>query len=746
MDTIPLMKFDADIGQGEIPGDKSRAKIHRKTESSNTGKILVLQATIPSVVILVSSQLDGLSKRISDALFTLSDQALRPEDAKISLEAHQLILRNMPTFYRLVAENINTALHKEVSTVNIKKRPLSETLLTTQSAEEHAQQAYEDVERKILIRHLSQALEVMSAEPLMTLNVLIGRLLNRPPIDVSQNPFRPEIFVNAVVQAWTELDTNTESHLVVLRLLQPSLFLQLVPVLELVNQELMARGVIPEASKEITGKSRVKRTVPSATSIYDRDPVVHDKINSILSGKLDLSSKPELTGTENDTLLTDAHHIKAETQSVDLGKIDHETIDKQFFEALTEMQRNFAAADHTVGHVEPCLRDLFYETSAESLTLIERNTIELLARVFDYIFADTSIREDIRSLIGELQIPILRVALLDADFFKRDSHPARTLLDMLGRSGLRGDEGADSLLDVIEGVVERVQFEFDEQIELFSDVVADLEAFLKEEELKAEAAISEPVQAALTQEKMRLARELAAQDVAIRLETGEVAGFLETFLLEQWIRILTIAHSVKDEKLHALENALKTMDDLIWSLKPKNSAKERGELISTLPAMLSLLNAWLNAIRWDEPERVIFFSKLAERHASMARAPLELSPRRQLEIAVNIAQRASNRRLDRFVLGKLDQVDDETSKHVEALERGMWLDFTRDNDQVCRYKLAWISPKRTNYIFTNRQGFEAFSIEKEELLRQFREGLVTTIVIDSLVDRALIFALRELPT
>jgi hypothetical protein len=39
-------------------------------------------------------------------------------------------------------------------------------------------------------------------------------------------------------------------------------------------------------------------------------------------------------------------------------------------------------------------------------------------------------------------------------------------------------------------------------------VVADLEAFLKSEEAQTEQAISEPVEQALKQEKMRLARDL----------------------------------------------------------------------------------------------------------------------------------------------------------------------------------------------------------------------------------------------
>jgi len=188
------------------------------------------------------------------------------------------------------------------------------------------------------------------------------------------------------------------------------------------------------------------------------------------------------------------------------------------------------------------------------------------------------------------------------------------------------------------------------------------------------------------------------------------------------------------------------MDDLIWSLKPKNSAEERKELVSKLPAMLSLLNAWLNAIKWDEPERVIFFSKLAERHAAIARAPLEFSPRRQLEIAVNIAQRASEKRLNRHVQDQIEQPVDEWARIIETMERGILVDFTKRSSGVTtRFKLAWVSPKRTRYIFTNRQGHDAFSVSSDELIAQFREGRAIQIVAESVVDRALVEALRDPP-
>ncbi len=715
----------------------------KKSEFSSSSRLLILQGLIPITAHLVSSQLDAFSVRLTDALFKLSDQTLRPEEAASSFNAYQLLKRNNTAFYRLVAAQINAALTKEVSAINSRKKAKKED-----ERQDFSLVTFDEMESKVLIRNLSQALEVNNAELLVALNIRIGNVLRRTPINVAQNPFRPEIFVRAVYQAWMEFDATPESHHLVLRLLQPALFLKLQPILDGVNDALIARGIMPDLSDAYRSKPKRNDTMRS-DDISDRDPYLHDKLRSIFSGNPVASSQQK----NGDSLQWTGRGVGgggngSGSYSAD-GNADAVLVDRQFFDYLTSIQRLVQSNEVVQALQQSPLRQLSQQAAPDSLTQVDQSTIELLARIFDFVFNDASIPEDVKNLIAQLQIPTLKVALLDKDFFFKESHPARVLIDALAKSSVQFNtesHAEDPLYHMIEGIVDRVQQEFDEQIDLFTDVVADLEAFLKEEEEKAQEAISRPVAEALKQEKMRIGREFAEHDVAIRVDTGEVAGFLEAFLLEQWIRILTIAHSVKDKKPHALENALKTMDDLIWSLKPKNSAEERKLLITKLPAMLSLLNAWLNAIKWDEPDRVIFFSKLAERHAAIARAPLEFSPRRQLEIAVNIAQRASERRLDRHVQDQIEQPIDEWSEQVDVLDRGVWLDFSPESDPAGRYKLAWVSPKRTRYIFTNRQGQDAFSLSGEELVAKFRGGHVNQVVADSVVDRALVEALRDPPT
>jgi len=715
----------------------------KTSEFSSSSRLLMLQSLVPVATNLISSQLEAFSSRLTDALFKISDQTLQPEEAASSFEACQLLKRNQTTFYRLMASHISAMLTKEVSVINTRKR-----LKDNHDIKDISLVTFEEMENKVLTNNLTKSLEVNNAEKLVELNCRIGLVMKRTPITISQNPFRPEIFVNAVLQAWMELESTTVTPHLIIRIMQPDLFLNLSTVYQGLNDALAERGIVVDT--DAVKRENKKRHAPLKSEDLDaRDPYLQNKLRNIFFPQASKDrNQPGSVGSFAQNGSGSAGQGSSWSYGGAGNAADTVTIDRQFFDYLTGLQKQIQQSQPEQTEVRSHLRRLSQEAPPGELTHIDQNTIELLARIFDYVFSDASIPEEIKSLIGQLQIPTLKVALLDKDFFFKENHPARVLIDTLAKSSvLLGNDANndDPLYQMIEGIVDRVQQDFDQQIELFSDVVADLEAFLKSEEEEAEQAISEPVEQALKQEKMRLAREFAENDVAIRTDTGEVAGFVEEFLRKQWIRILTIAHNVKEEKPNALENALRTMDDLIWSLKPKNTSEERKELVSKLPAMLTLLNAWLNAIKWDEPDRVLFFSKLAERHAAIARAPLELSPRRQLEIAVNIAQRASEKRLNRHLVDQSEQETDEWVQLVEELERGVWFNFTTTAGLTNRFKLAWVSPKRTRYIFTNRQGHDSFSISREELLVQLRNGDATVVSAESVVDRALVEALRDPP-
>jgi hypothetical protein len=221
---------------------------------------------------------------------------------------------------------------------------------------------------------------------------------------------------------------------------------------------------------------------------------------------------------------------------------------------------------------------------------------------------------------------------------------------------------------------------------------------------------------ALRHEQVRQAHELAAADIALRIETGEVAGFLELFLETHWQAVLVHAHAGGAPQV--LAQALRTMDDLIWSVQPKTSAAQCKELLARLGAILGAVNAGLDQIDWHSPERSAFFTQLAQRHALLVRVPV--STRRRVEWAVNIAEKISERRWHKENRAQQAVEEDASMQLVNQLHAASWIEFRRDNHVLENYKVAWISPRRSIFILIDGDGLDFFSVTAEDLAQNFR--------------------------
>ena len=188
------------------------------------------------------------------------------------------------------------------------------------------------------------------------------------------------------------------------------------------------------------------------------------------------------------------------------------------------------------------------------------------------------------------------------------------------------------------------------------------------------------------------------------------------------------------------------MDELVWTVKPKATQEQRKALINKLPGLLSALNKWLDAIKWQDAERLQFFAELARCHLSIVRAPLELSPERQLELAVEAARQDALRRIAHEQAAAAEEEapqKDDAALLVDALERGMRLEFARSGGAVRKVKLAWVSPLRSLFIFSSGLRQEAFSLGADKLLEAVRAGGVRVLAPEGVVGRVLTEALQD---
>ncbi len=382
-----------------------------------------------------------------------------------------------------------------------------------------------------------------------------------------------------------------------------------------------------------------------------------------------------------------------------------------------------------------------------SLSRGEENTLDLLSRIFETVLLDESIPPETRELIRFLQVPVLKAALLDQSFFFEEMHPARRMIDLLSRMGWEQRQAQDDpVVQAMRRGVDRIGREPGAEPQAFAAAVAEVEAELAAEEQAAEAAIAQPIARATRIEKQTVAARSARRAVAQRLGEETLVAVVAQFLERRWVDVLTFAHLIDEERPGAVDNATRAMDDLIWTVKPKATQEQRKALIAKLPPLLTTLNKWLDAIKWQDADRLQFFAELAECHLQIVRAPLELSPERQLELAVEAAQQDALRRIaqEQAAAAGEEAVDkDEAAARVDDLERGMRLEFAEPDGSVRKVKLAWVSPRRTLFIFSSGPRQEAFSLPAERLVEAFRSGSVTLVAMEGVVGRVLTEAMRE---
>jgi hypothetical protein len=392
------------------------------------------------------------------------------------------------------------------------------------------------------------------------------------------------------------------------------------------------------------------------------------------------------------------------------------------------------------------LRQMREREEVQRAPELDRGTVDALAEVFDYVFADKSIPLQLKFIIGRLQIPVLKAAIIDRDFFLSGAHPARCLVDALAAAavGWTPEMGeSDPLYQCIDGIVKRVLAEFDHDLELFRDVLAEIEAFVQANQKQAEMRI-EP---AANVEQSKEARDSAlthADGVVHQCIHGlpidqPLQPFLLPFLTNQWREVLASAWVDIESEPARWDQAVKTMDQVIWSTRPRFTGDERGRLMALLPDLVPRLDARLDAIGWKGEARDEFTKRLIDCHMRAIRvpkagpAPVDSGPG-ELETQ---AGRQAIQALDKRLAPSPQAAPDEFDAIAQGLERGIWFDFEHASDQLRRYRLGWISPQRSRLLFTNRDGHDAFVRTQREVSAMLREGRLTIIDHQPIVARAI---------
>ncbi len=443
-------------------------------------------------------------------------------------------------------------------------------------------------------------------------------------------------------------------------------------------------------------------------------------------------------------------------------------------DAERSMRERFAAAEHgggdTIG-TPALLRELAQRKQAlkaAAATPVERATIEIVALLFQSLLTEERLPAAVRLWFARLQMPVLRVAVSEPDFFATLDHPARRLIDRMGSCVMGFDASAravgDALEKEIKRVVQVVEAYPDTGRRVFQTVLTEFEKFLEHYFRNENEATRKGVSLAQQLEQRETLAIQYTIELRKMLNEVPVQEGIRDFLFQTWADVLAttaIKHGPQGDITRTMKRAA---SDLIWSAGAKVSREERAEVLRRLPLLLKTLRIGMEEAgipheRQDEHIRQLNNSLAA---AFTAKAAV-IAPERleeltaRLDTLEELLPDADELPIDDAMMldlsghesDELEVVGDGGSMPTPGmlawareLQVGGWymLDYRNRNEPV---QLAWQGMRRQLALFVSPQG-RGILFPQQRLAAFLQAGLLVPAQEESLTVRATRSALAKL--
>jgi len=360
------------------------------------------------------------------------------------------------------------------------------------------------------------------------------------------------------------------------------------------------------------------------------------------------------------------------------------------------------------------------------LTRTDEDAMDLVFLLFEQVLAAPDVPDPIKAVISRLQIPYVRVAIIDPGFFEDCNHPARRLLNRIAEASIGwnedGDRGQDDLYERIVSVVERVVTEFHADPDLFERLDAEFAGHVSDQQRQARLAELRTVRSIGARSERHAARRMVMRLIDERLKArAEIPVVVAAIIYDGWVEVLLDAYAREGENGDAWRHALRVLDRLIWSIQPKRDPAERRELLRRIPELLRDLRTALSVVVSDPQMVGRWLKELQVVHIAVLRGPVGKADSSLGSVPVK------------------QTPADDAMIDVNALPVGSWLAIMRDDDQWFRAKLAWRSDDGDEMLFVDRLGRKGFEMTRQDLETLFEQELAEVIGDGNtpLVDRAM---------
>ncbi|HMW73257.1 MAG TPA: DUF1631 family protein, partial [Cellvibrionaceae bacterium] len=499
--------------------------------------------------------------RLEDRLFNLADKSASPHEQNTYFNAMRRVRQQRSVFLKRFGARLQEAFADLDGTQAPAAAPFTADTLALLRPE--------DLDELIAVEAMITKAQRSFADGITQLSQRIDALVSTP-VYARNNPVGPEALCQVLSSSALQLDIPAPIKLILLQAFDDTVLSALGPVYQ----------ALVEPLKNLRAN---KTAVPSADVTLNTQaqttPAQHNSFDAELASVLDGLAQGDL-------------QIASPAQ--------RELSNAALAEELSLLQKQKIIFDYILQPDDLLAALAGLPNKPIVLTRTQRETLHLVSVLFEFIFNEQHLAPEIIQQLAQLQIPAFKAALLDKDFFTAKGHPLRRLLNELALSAV-GWSGANGepLLRKITAVVASIGEQFERDQALFAQLLVDFTVFIGQEKRRIALCERRLVEAEDAKAVAEKARKRVSVEVGLRMDGFILSEPLRDFIANVWFQVLFVRCLRAGNDSLPWRDALQTLTDLVWSVQPLKTAKDRQALIMMVPNLMERLRAGLDDIAYD---------------------------------------------------------------------------------------------------------------------------------------------------
>lgn len=371
----------------------------------------------------------------------------------------------------------------------------------------------------------------------------------------------------------------------------------------------------------------------------------------------------------------------------------------------------------------------------------EERTLDLVNGIFQEIHEHAELTDAVRAQLARLQIPVIKLALLEPRLFMDPAHPARRLINELVRVGVGIDGADDPLLHRLQALVERLLEGFDADAAPFEQALrALLEWEIREREQAGRAEDALRIQA--EQEAIRRqAKQRVVGTIRHYIGNRTVPDEAMQFILKFWAPYMGLVLLREGRDSEAWREAVHVLRQIVEATQPNRSWWEVRAMVGDDAQLLEELEAQLEDTPLMKPERRRLLRLLREWFRTILdrrRPPAE-------ETLLDESIPTLDEILPEDDPAEMAEEEPAPREIPAQVRPGAWFRLYMGKDHIPRrLKLLSVLESAGKVLFADRLAEDALEVDLDEFLEDLAAGRTRVIDEAGAFDRALSSVIRNI--